>query len=79
MGPRLCRRGNEEKMRLYQLEAQQLQWGHVFVDVEMSPSRHRPEELGAASMGPRLCRRGNDPLRIKRPAAGESFNGATSL
>ena len=42
----------------------ELQWGHVFVDVEMEwlvvKTRDRNDK---ASMGPRLCRRGNKGQR----------------
>ena len=37
----------------------QLQWGHVFVDVEIAVAVSMRAFVSAASMGPRLCRRGN--------------------
>ena len=36
-----------------------LQWGHVFVDVEINRPGPLPPGMRPASMGPRLCRRGN--------------------
>jgi len=36
-----------------------LQWGHVFVDVEIRSQSQGPGASEGASMGPRLCRRGN--------------------
>jgi len=59
MGPRLCRRGNEQPHREFCQEIQ-LQWGHVFVDVEMPGASGGICGPGQASMGPRLCRRGNE-------------------
>jgi len=35
MGPRLCRRGNRRRPSVNSHRFPQLQWGHVFVDVEM--------------------------------------------
>ena len=64
MGPRLFRRGNEVRHRRPGLGIGQLQWGHVFSDVEIrgggSYVHHHSQR---ASMGPRLFRRGNDHWR----------------
>jgi len=53
MGPRLCRRGNEQPHREFCQEIQ-LQWGHVFVDVEivhlLSARGKQPGFNGATSL-----------------------------
>jgi len=59
MGPRLCRRGNVIEAAVGQCEQTLLQWGHVFVDVEITPCCSVGVRVSVASMGPRLCRRGN--------------------
>ena len=60
MGPRLCRRGNGCEQMYLSTANPPLQWGHVFVDVEiMSCVRSLISSVMSASMGPRLCRRGN--------------------
>jgi len=38
MGPRLCRRGNDAGAAGGNGKIDRLQWGHVFVDVEIFPS-----------------------------------------
>jgi len=58
MGPRLFRRGNEGG-DLDAASALELQWGHVFSDVEILLEYIPVVVSSAASMGPRLFRRGN--------------------
>jgi len=59
MGPRLFRRGNTFHLPGNRNEERELQWGHVFSDVEIRSAEARTSSPDAASMGPRLFRRGN--------------------
>ncbi len=59
MGPRLFRRGNAGCRRNNRRTIKQLQWGHVFSDVETNNCVSCPTLNCPASMGPRLFRRGN--------------------
>jgi len=78
MGPRLFRRGNVIKNSLSYLQSQ-LQWGHVFSDVETLIRTARQIDWYKASMGPRLFRRGNECFICYRFRSVSRFNGATSF
>jgi len=78
MGPRLCRRGNVI-VAVATAMIRQLQWGHVFVDVEIKLIDVGVSFVTEASMGPRLCRRGNSAGTTGSDPCPSGFNGATSL
>ena len=59
MGPRLFRRGNGLVSCPGNMTMAQLQWGHVFSDVEIGVVVWIVSDATVASMGPRLFRRGN--------------------
>ena len=50
--------------------ARELQWGHVFSDVEISATQPTGSTANEASMGPRLFRRGNQEVQPLRPGSG---------
>ena len=78
MGPRLFRRGN--LIRVFPLGSlRELQWGHVFSDVEIMVEGVTLDLDRGASMGPRLFRRGNTGSGSTGCWAGNGFNGATSF
>ena len=65
MGPRLFRRGNRV-ICAGNPPTDELQWGHVFSDVEIVAAWCFGVRNGRASMGPRLFRRGNMVLFFGR-------------
>ena len=58
MGPRSNERGNDYYNRLFHSD-QQLQWGHVQMNVEIPYRNLRISKTYNASMGPRSNERGN--------------------
>ena len=59
MEPRFFKRGND--IDVYTLaDLIELQWNHVFSNVEISPKKTNDEKVLRASMEPRFFKRGND-------------------
>src|ERR671914_304626 len=78
MEPHLFRRGNRATRDLYKATGWELQWSHIFSDVETPLCRYGEQPRQHASMEPHLFRRGNAVGVLQESLAGARFNGATS-